>query len=73
MIKNSQLTQNISIQISSEQIINAVKTLNKEEQQDLVEDLLATINPQYLQSIKEARANYQQGKTHSHEDVFDNT
>ncbi|MCK5720887.1 MAG: hypothetical protein KAH84_13200 [Thiomargarita sp.] len=72
MIKKLQFNQDILIQISSEQIINAVKILDKEQQENLIEDLLAIISPQYLKSIKEARNNYQQGKIHSHEDVFDN-
>jgi len=62
--------QNISIQISPEQIINAVKNLDQAQQENLIEDLLAAISPQYLKSIKEARADYQQGKVYSHEDVF---
>ncbi|MFK5968648.1 MAG: hypothetical protein QM487_00785 [Candidatus Marithrix sp.] len=77
MIKNntlhSQINQGISIQISPEQIINAVKTLDKEQQESLIEDLLATISPQYLNSIKKARTDYKIGKIHSHDDVFDNT
>lgn len=67
---NQQFNQNILIQISPEQIINAVKILDKEQQENLIEDLLAIISPQYLNSIKEARTDYKQGKTHSHEDVF---
>jgi len=62
--------QNISIQISPEQIINAVKNLDQAQQENLIEDLLAAISPQYLKSIREARADYQQGKVYSHEDVF---
>jgi len=66
----SSFNQDISIQISPEQIINAVKNLNQAQQENLIEDLLAAISPQYLKSIQEARADYQQGKVYSHEDVF---
>ncbi|MDM8565348.1 hypothetical protein QUF74_06815 [Candidatus Halobeggiatoa sp. HSG11] len=69
---NSQSNQSILIQISPEQIINAVKILDQEQQENLIEDLLATISPNYLKSIKEARVDYQQNKIYSHNDVFGN-
>ncbi len=37
---------------------------------DFFEDLLAAASPEYLESIKEARANYRAGRTFSHEEIF---
>lgn len=35
-----------------------------------IEDLLASTSPEYIQSIREARAEYKAGKTKSHKEVF---
>lgn len=37
---------------------------------DLLEDLLALSNKEYLESIRQARKDYRQGKTLSHGEVF---
>lgn len=37
---------------------------------DFFEDLLAASSPEYLESIKEARADYEAGRVRSHEEVF---
>lgn len=37
---------------------------------DFFEDLLAATSPEYLDSIKEARADYKAGRLFTHEDVF---
>lgn len=37
---------------------------------DLFEDLLALTSKPYLKSIKDARADYKAGRTHTHRDVF---
>lgn len=37
---------------------------------DFFEDLLALTSPKYLESIKEAREQYKQGETYTHEEVF---
>lgn len=37
---------------------------------DFFEDLLAATSPEYLKSVKEARNDYEKGRTFSHEDVF---
>jgi hypothetical protein len=36
----------------------------------VIEDLLAAASPEYLVSIREARAQYRAGKIHSFEEVF---
>lgn len=37
---------------------------------DFFEDLLAAASPEYVESIREARADYKAGKVFEHEDVF---
>lgn len=61
----------ITLTISPAQIIAAVKTMDKEQQEAFIEDLLAAISPTYLKSIREARADYRTGQVYSHNDVFE--
>lgn len=63
-------TTQLILSISPEQIITAVKQLEKIQQEALVEDLLAAISPDYLDSIREARQDYQAGRLYSHDEVF---
>ena len=56
--------------ISTDDIIEAVKKMKKKEREVFIEDLLAMTSPDYLQSVKEARAEYKAGKTRSHKDIF---
>ena len=44
--------------------------LNGEDREFLVENLLAATSPEYLESIKEARKNYKEGRTTSHNELF---
>lgn len=37
---------------------------------DFFEDLLAATSPEYVESVKEARSDYQAGRVFTHEDVF---
>ena len=60
----------IQLEITRQQIIEAVKKLNDEERENLIEDLLAQASPDYLESIREARKDYRQGRVLSHEKVF---
>jgi hypothetical protein len=60
----------VKVPIPSNEIIEAVKKMKKRERETFIEDLLAMISPEYLQSIKEARAEYKAGKTKSHKELF---
>lgn len=60
----------VKVPISSDDIINAVKKMKKYEREAFIEDLLAVTSPDYLQSIKEARAEYKAGRTKSHKELF---
>ena len=45
--------------------------MTKRERDSFIEDLLAAISPEYLASIKEARDDYKEGRTMSHEEIFE--
>ena len=60
----------IRIEVKPEEIIEAVKRMRKKERDAFLEDLLASTSPEYLESIKEARADYKEGRVKSHEEVF---
>jgi len=58
------------IEVKPEDIIEAVKRMKKKEREAFLEDLLASTSPEYLESIREARADYRAGRVKSHEEVF---
>ncbi|MCF6154516.1 MAG: hypothetical protein E3K36_04530 [Candidatus Brocadia sp.] len=60
----------VKVPISSYDIIEAVKKMKKHERESFIEDLLAMTSPEYLQSIKEARAEYKAGRIKSHKEIF---
>jgi len=60
----------IRVEIRAEDIIEAVKRMKKREREDFLEDLLASTAPEYLDSIREARADYKAGRVKGHEEVF---
>lgn len=65
------MQNSLHVSISPEQIIDAVKRMDKEEQAAFIEDLLLSISPEYLASIREAREDYKEGRTYSHDEAFD--
>lgn len=60
----------IKVNLSPQEIIDAVKAMKKRERDAFLEDLLAATSPEYLESIKEARNDYKAGRTKTHEEVF---
>ena len=60
----------IKVEVKHQDIITAVKKMKKAERDGFLEDLLASTSPEYLRSIKEARADYKAGRVKSHEEVF---
>jgi hypothetical protein len=60
----------LTIEVNPDEIIEAVKKMKKKERDSFLEDLLASTSPDYLRSIKEARADYKAGRVKSHEKVF---
>jgi Mg/Co/Ni transporter MgtE len=61
----------IKIDIHPQAVIEAVKRMNKDEREDFLENLLAATSPEYLDSIKEAREDYRNGRIYSHDEVFE--
>jgi hypothetical protein len=64
------MEHSIKMEIRPEEIIQAIKKMKKVERDSFLEDLLAATSPEYLESIKQARADYKAGKTVSHEEAF---
>ena len=60
----------IKVNLSRQEIIGAVKSMNKRDREDFLEELLASTSPEYLKSIKDARADYKAGRVKTHEEVF---
>lgn len=60
----------LKVPISTDEIIEAVKKMKKLDREAFIEDLIAMTSPEYLESIKEARAEYKAGKTKSHKEIF---
>jgi hypothetical protein len=60
----------IRVNLESGEIIKAVKRMEKKKRDALLEDLLAATSPEYLQSIKEARADYKAKRVKTHKEVF---
>ena len=60
----------IKIDVKPQDIIAAVKKMKKSERDAFLEDLLAATSPEYLRSIKQARADYKAGRVASHREVF---
>ena len=60
----------VKMEVSSEMIIRAVKSMKKSARQVFLEDLLAATSPEYLLSIREARRDFKAGRMKSHGQVF---
>jgi len=64
------MLSSVSIKISQDEIIKAVKEMKKRERNAFLEDLLAATSPEYLEGVKEARADYKAGRVKTHKEVF---
>jgi hypothetical protein len=60
----------LQIELKPKAIIEAVKKMKKKERDTFLEDLLAATSPEYISSIKEARADYKAGRVKAHAEVF---
>lgn len=60
----------IKVNLSRQEIIGAVKSMSKKDREDFLEELLAATSPEFLKSIKEARADYKAGRVKMHDEVF---
>jgi hypothetical protein len=64
------MTSTVKIDIAPEEIIRAVKGMKPKQRHAFLEDLLAAVSPEYLDSIREARADYRAGRVKSHTALF---
>jgi hypothetical protein len=60
----------LKMEINPQEIIEAVRKMKQQDREEFLENLLAATCPEYLASIREARAEYKAGQTKSHKDVF---
>ena len=60
----------VQINLQPSEIIDAVKKMKKKDGEAFWEDLIAATSPEYLSSIKEARADYKAGRTMTHKEIF---
>ena len=60
----------VKIQVKPEEIIEAIKGMEKSKREVFLEDLIAATSPEYLSSIREARADYKAKRVKTHEEVF---
>ena len=56
----------LKINLSLGDLISALKMLDEEDREFFVENLLASLSPEYLKSIEEARKDYKEGRILSH-------
>ncbi|KKK95863.1 hypothetical protein LCGC14_2668550 [marine sediment metagenome] len=60
----------LKIDLKPAELIRAIKKMKKKERNAFLEDLLAATSPEYLESIRKARADYKAGRFKTHEEVF---
>lgn len=58
------------INLTPAELIRAIKKMKKKERDVFLEDLLAATSPEYLEGIKEARADYKAKRIKTHDEVF---
>ena len=64
------MLRTFKMEIKPEEVIRAVKKMGKREREAFLEDLLASTSPEYLETIREARAQYRAGRVKTHAEVF---
>lgn len=60
----------VKVDLNRAELIKAIKAMKKKERDAFLEDLLAATSPVYLESIREARADYRTGKIKTYKEVF---
>ena len=64
------MATSVIMHVQPETIIQAVEQMKKKQREAFLEDLLASTSPDYLASIREARAEYKKGKVETLKEVF---
>ena len=70
-MRKNKILQDPNLQSIIERNLAALNKMPKKERDSFLEDLLASTSPEYLKSIKEARADYKAAKVKTHKEVFD--
>jgi hypothetical protein len=60
----------VKLQVKPEEIIEAIKGMEKRKREAFLEDLIAATSPEYLSSIREARADYKGKRVKALKEVF---
>lgn len=60
----------LKMEINTDDIVQAIRKMEKNSRDALIEDILAATSPEYLKSIKDARADYKAGRIVNHNDLF---
>ncbi len=60
----------LKVDLKPAELIRAIKKMKKKERNAFLEVLLAATSPEYLDSIRKARADYKAGRVKTHEEVF---
>jgi hypothetical protein len=69
MVKNMPEVK-LKVEFSLGDVISAIKELGPEEKEFFIENLLAATSPEYLESIREARADYKKGRIVTHAEML---
>jgi len=64
------MVQTLKIEVRPEEVIEAIKGMEKKKREAFLEDLIAATSPEYLDSIREARDDYKAKRVRTHEEVF---
>jgi hypothetical protein len=64
------LSVKANVTVSLDEILSAILAMKDEDREWFIENLLAATNPEYLQSIEEARQDYREGRTVPAEELF---
>jgi len=60
----------LKISLSLNDLILALKSLDDEDREFFIENLLSALSSEYLKSIEDARKDYKEGRVLSHKEVF---
>ncbi len=60
----------VNISLTPKELIKAINDMKKKERGAFLEDLLASTSQEYIDSIREARAEYKTKKVKTHKEVF---
>ncbi|GEM_PF-1059059 len=60
----------VKVVLSVKDLVTALQGLSDEDKESFIENLLAATSQEYLESIKEARKDYKEGRTVSYEELF---